>query len=330
MGNIALGINNITNLTLGTNPVNFVYLGANLVWTNYILNSYGSANHALSLRKLSGTYTGKCLRVRRTTSTPSVTTTTVDVSFDSNNVVSLNSTITYVSGTSTTAINLGQFCASVTNGYSNPDGVNTNQSIFVVTWFDQSGNGKNPTNATVSQQPRLVNLGNLETSGSKVAVRFTKSSNQNLNIVDTTANCSNMSSYVVAQYSGVATNNQIAYLWSNTQPSGRFYFPYYTGGATYAGYGGSIMSNPFEAFNTNRRLYVVTSPDISNPSVGSGYLNGVQTFQGLLGSGASTNIQLGTGLTNYFDGFIQEAIGYQSNANRVQKETNINNYWTIY
>jgi hypothetical protein len=330
MSNIAIGINNITDLKLGTNPVNFVYLGANLVWTNYILNSYGSADHAYSLRRLSGSYSGTPLRVRRTTSTPSVTTTTVDVSFDSNNVVSLNSPITFVSGVSTTATNLGQFCASIVNGYTNPDGVNTNQNIFVSTWFDQSGNSKNTIQATTSRQPRLINAGNLETSGGKVAVRFTRASSQFLTIVDTTANISNMSSYWVGQFSGIA-GSQIGYLWSDRLPTDRFYFPYNLSGNIVGAYAGTTSAFFFNALSSDRKLYEMLAPNPLSPAFVTAYSNGVQAVNTpILNSGQSTDIQIGTGGTNFFDGFIQEIIGYQSNANRLEKETNINDYWTIY
>jgi hypothetical protein len=332
MGNIAIGTNNITDLKLGNLQVSSVYLGTNLVWSSYtyILDLYGNAHHAYSLRKLRSAYGGFCLRVRRTTTTPTVTTTTVDVSFDTSNTISLNSLITYVSGTVTLATNLGQFCASVVNGYTNPDLVNTNQNIFVTTWFDQTGNSKNPTNATASQQPRLINLGNLETSGGKVAVRFTRASSQFLQIVDTTANISNMSSYWVGQFSGLA-NQQIGYLLSATTPNGRFYFPYHLSTNIYAAYGNSTTAIGLGTLTTDRKLYELLSPDPTNAAVVAGWVNGAKAVSTpLLGSGTSTAIQIGTGATNYFDGHIQEVIGYQSNAFRAEKETNINNYWTIY
>ena len=92
------------------------------------------------------------------------------------NTIGLDSAITYVSGTATTAINLGQFCASIVQGYTNPDGVNTNQDIFISTWFDQSGNNKNVVSTTTTQQPRIVFGGNLEKKDGKVAVRFIRTS----------------------------------------------------------------------------------------------------------------------------------------------------------
>jgi hypothetical protein len=329
---IALGLNSLTDIKFGTNQISSVYLGNNLVWSNfsYILDLYPSAHHAYSLRKLRSAYTGFCLRVRRTTTTPSVTTTTVDLSFDSNNTISLNSAITYVSGTATTATNLGQFCASILNGYSNPDLVNINQNIFVVTWYDQSGNGKNPTNATAGNQPRLVELGNLELSGGKVAVRFTRTSSQNLSMTDTTANINNMSSYWVGQFV-TTTGSQIGYLLGSTTPNGRFNFPFNSSNNAYAAYGSTTTQIFFEPTPLNRRLYELIAPDPSNSAVASGWWNGVKAVTSVtLRSNATTNIQIGTGSTNYFDGFIQEIIGYQSNTNRLEKETNINGYWTIY
>lgn len=329
MSNISIVNNNITDLKLGTNQINSVYLGTNLVWSSYpyILNLYGSAHHAYSLRKLGTGYTGACLRIRRTTTLPTVTTTIVDLSFDINNTISLNSEITYVSGAATSATNLGQFCASILNGYSNPDGVNTNQNIFIVTWFDQSGNGKNPTNATAGQQPRLINGGNLEVSGGKVAVRFTRTSNQNLSIVDTTANINNMSSFWVGQFVG-STGSQIGYLLGATN---RFFFPFTNGATTYAGYGSSATAITLDVgFSTNKRLYELLSPSPLNSAVAQGWTNGVAQGTRAIVNALSSNIQIGTGVTNYFDGYIQEVIGYQSNLFRAEKEANINDFWTIF
>jgi len=288
-----------------------------------ILDLYPSAHHAYSLRKLRTLYTGASLRVRRTVG---ATTVIVDVNFDATTeAVALTSTITPFSGI-TTATTLGQFAAIA--GYGTPDvGVPANQNIFVVTWFDQSGNGKNPTNATAGQQPRLVNSANLERSGGKVAVRFTRASSNNLLITDTTANINNMSSYWVGAFVG-GTGSQVGYLLAVTN---RFYFPSTGGAAVYAGYGTSATAITLEAVvSSNRRLYELISPSPSNSSVAQGWSNGVAGGTRAIVNASTTNIQIGTGGTNYFDGHIQEIIGWQSNAGREGKEININTYWTIY
>jgi hypothetical protein len=329
MSDIKLGLTSLSDIKFGNNQISSVYLGTNLVWSNfsYILDLYPSAHHAYSLRKLRSAYTGKCLRVRRTTSTPSVTTTTVDVSFNSSNTISLDSAITYVSGTATTATNLGQFCASILNGYSNPDLVNINQNIFVVTWFDQSGNGKNPTQATAGNQPRLINTGNLELSEGKVAVRFTRTSSTRLTIADTTANIDNMSSYFVGQY--VTTGGtQNAYALSATN---RFYLPTSNSVNISAGYAGTPNAIVLQAVNINRNLYELLAPSPNNSSVVEAFANGVSKGTVAISSGPSFAIWLGHAANvNHFDGYIQEVIGWQTNANRIGKETNINSYWQIY
>ena len=279
------------------------------------------------MRKLRTAYGGFCLRVRRTTTTPTVTSTTVDLAFDTTtNAISLNSAITYVSGTITLAINLGQFCASVVNGYSNPDVVNTNQNIFVVTWYDQSGNGKNPTQATTGSQPRLVNAGNLELSGGKVAVRFVKTSTNFLTLTDTTANINNMSSYFVGAFVG-STNGQIGY---NLGTANRFYFPYFNT-STYAAYATSATAITLDAsFSTNRKLYELISPSSLGSSVVEGWTNGTSKGTRPLVSAATANIILGTGAAFYYDGYIQEVIGWQTYVNRLEKEKSINSYWKVF
>jgi len=45
-------------------------------------------------------------------------------------------------------------------------------SAFVVTWYDQSGNGRNATIATAGKQPRIVNAGTLDVEGAIAAMQF--------------------------------------------------------------------------------------------------------------------------------------------------------------
>jgi len=294
------------------------------IGTGLILDLYPSAHHAYSLRKLRGAYTGFCLRVRRT----AITSTEVNVRFNSNGTIGLDSLIDYASGTATTATTLGQFAAIA--GYGTADaGVTANQNIFVVTWFDQSGNGKNPTNATVAQQPRLISsaTADLERSGGKVAVRFVKTASNNLLLADTTANVNNMSSYFVGAFVG-STSGQIGY---SLATSSRFYFPYYNGTNIYASYGATVTAITLETgFNTNRKLYELISPTVGSTTLVQGWTNGVAQGTRAIVSAATQNIQIGTAGNNYYDGYVQEIIGWQSNGSREGKETNINTYWGIY
>jgi len=320
-------INADTSVKFNTTTIQSGYIGTNYFYGNHfpILDLYPTnIHHAYSLRKLKTSYSGFGLRVRRT----AVTSTEVNVGFDSNNQISLTSPITYASGTATTAINLGQFAAIA--GYGTADvGVTANQNIFVVTWYDQSGNGKNPTNAFAGQQPRLVSstTADLERSGGKVAVRFTRASNQNLTLADTTSNTNNMSSYWVGQRVTTA-GAQCGYgLGTN-----RFYFPYSAAGsAVYAGISTNSTAITLEnVLNTDRKFYEFLSPTVGSTTLVQGWTNGVAKNTAAILTFTNINIQLGTAATLYFDGYIQEVIGYQSNLNRLEKEKNINGYWTIY
>jgi threonine synthase len=126
-----------------------------------------------------------------------------------------------------------------------------------------------------------------------------KSNSQRLTILDTTANINNMSSYFVGQYVTTA-GNHIGYALSTTN---RFYLPTSNGTSIFAGYAGVANAILLQPVNINRNLYELLSPSPNNSSV-------VQAFAN--------------------DGEIQEVIGWQSNANRANIESNINTYWTIY
>ena len=336
-------VNADTSVKLGNTIIQSGYIGSNYFYGTPlpILDLYGgSVHHAYSLRKLKSSYSGFCLRVRRTTTTPTVTTTTVDLSFDTTtNAITLNSAITNFSGTATTAINLGQFCASIVNGYSNPDGVNINQDIFVVTWFDQSGNGKNPTQAFAGNQPKLVTNGNLETSGGKIAVRFTRSLITRLALTDTSANINNMSSYFVGQYASIPntiSTGSIGYsLSGGVTTTARFQFPnQFSAQSTsqFASYGSNIVGIVLDtAANTDRKLYELISPTVGSTTLVQGWSNGFAKTTRAIVNAATASINLGgANADTTFDGYIQEVIGWQTNADRLNKENNINAYWTIY
>jgi hypothetical protein len=136
-----------------------------------------------------------------------------------------------------------------------------------------------------------------------------------------------MSSYFVGAYV-TTTVNSIGYSLSTVN---RFYLPNATpAGFTYAGYGAAATAMLLETTTTNRRLYQLIAPTTGSTTLAQGWLNGIPKATVALVNGATANITLGTAATVFFDGYIQEVIGWQTNANRVEKETNINSYWTIY
>ena len=93
-----------------------------------LLDTYTGAAAAYSLRKLRSAYTGSAIKVRRSVGSPSEK----DIGFVNNQL---------------DVADLESFC-------SGTDG-------FVVTWYDQSGNGRDATQTTAASQPQIVSSGSV-------------------------------------------------------------------------------------------------------------------------------------------------------------------------
>jgi hypothetical protein len=146
-----------------------------------LLDTYGSAAAAYSLRKLNSSYGGKVLQVRRASDHVEV-----DVGFDSNGLLSLDSPVTNVTeestgitqGSSTNAAKLGEFCGEARRGggdtsYATVDSMTEAAHIEVVTWYDQSGDTNNATQNTAGSQPRIYDRSSgLIVENGKPAVQF--------------------------------------------------------------------------------------------------------------------------------------------------------------
>lgn len=129
----------------------------------YLLDQIGSttASVAYSVRKLRKNYTGFAMRVRLERPGAGANP-EGDVAFDANGVVSENSTIRITSSG---------------RGFSVGDEVlfstfYSTSNVWVTIWYDQSGNNRHVSQSTPGQQPRIVNLGTLETSNSIASIRF--------------------------------------------------------------------------------------------------------------------------------------------------------------
>lgn len=113
---------------------------------SYLLDTYGGASVAYSFRKLSSTYSGNCIRVRRSSDNSEM-----DIGFVSN---SLDTT------------SLLSFVGS-NNG-------------FVTLWYDQSGNNINSYQSNATYQPSIVISGNLILVNSQIAIDCKYNSSTNL------------------------------------------------------------------------------------------------------------------------------------------------------
>jgi hypothetical protein len=111
----------------------------------YLLDNFPGANILLSTRRLNRKYSGNCIRVRRSSDN-----TEQDIPFTQAGDLNQTSLLAFV---------------GANNG-------------FVVTWYDQSGNGLNVTQATAASQPRIVNAGVVDKLSGKPCIYFNGTNNR--------------------------------------------------------------------------------------------------------------------------------------------------------
>jgi hypothetical protein len=278
---------------------NYVPLGINTT-----LDIYTGAAAAYSLRKLRTAYTGNAIRVRRSNDN-----TEQDIGFTSAGDLDTTSLKTFV-------------------------GAN---SGFVTTWYDQSGNARNPTNSTASQQPRIVLNGVIDRSNNKPSIRWINGSSQNLTLANAQLGISQPVTFFAISQLTAASGINASALFDSRQTENRMIF-YTTGNYESPNntfrFGTSTLVNLSTA-TVNQNLYSclfnTTSSQVwrNNISIGTGSI-GSGTLLGLI----IGNIRAGFGLENVFDwsGWISELIIYPSNqsSNRTGIENNINSYYGIY
>jgi hypothetical protein len=104
-----------------------------------LLDTYSSATAAYSLRRLSSTYTGNLIRVRRSSDNSEQ-----NIGYNSNNVLDETALLAFV---------------GAGNG-------------FVTTWYEQSGNANNAVQTTAANQPQIVTSGVVNKINSKPSISF--------------------------------------------------------------------------------------------------------------------------------------------------------------
>jgi hypothetical protein len=124
-------------LVAGQLPTQLGLIGSEDI-ESLLLDFYPNAAAAYSVRKLKAAYTGSAIRVRRSSDN-----TEQDIGFVSNVLDTFA---------------LTSFCGAG-NG-------------FVTTWYDQSGNGRNATQTTASNQPQIVSSGSVITYNGKPTMTY--------------------------------------------------------------------------------------------------------------------------------------------------------------
>jgi hypothetical protein len=262
-----------------------------------LLDTYTGATVAYSLRKLRSDYSGSCIRVRRSSDN-----TEQNIGFVGNDL-----------DTST----LLTFCGAG-NG-------------FITTWYDQSANANNSTQATAANQAQIVASGVVITDPNTSKVTSTWTSDRYTFGTSISPFTRYYSSTV---FNRVATSNVIATIGNSANLGGaNGQTPFLWLGAannTMRSYTPSTVVHDTSALTG---AFLVTSlKDGSN--VKKMYRNGsiLPTTATEAAADGSLLDVFGQAGGNYMIGRMSECIYWNSeqSANRTGIEENINTYWTIY
>jgi hypothetical protein len=279
-----------------------------------LLDTYTGAAGAYSLRKLRTAYTGSAIRVRRSNDNAEQ-----DIGFDGNGNLDESALTTFV-------------------------GAN---SGFVTTWYDQSGNGRNATQTTSGNQPRIVNSGTVDKEGGKPTIVFDGTNDSLLSttaidplfvsVVNTPNTTANFKSLIGADTS--ASGSLGAFYFQYASPTRVPRFARITTASTLnvpvdMFVNGSQVSNQVKNLLTGIRTDTTINLFTNSTSQGSG-----STVNPLkpVGGADTGKFRIGAAYFNdavvdFFPGSMQEVILYTSDqsTNRTGIETNINGYYSIY
>ena len=269
-------------------------LTADLASFTGLLDDYPNAAVAYSVRLLKSDYTGALVTIRRSSDNAEK-----DFYPDSNFELSLSSE----DGAST----------SLSSWIGSDNG-------FIVTWYDQSGNNNNATNAAASTQPQLLNAGAFITMSGKPTGQGNTA--RLLNISTPLTGVSAFSMYITGGNSTtgrmVADNNSFNHFIEGGVSSNRIRVVSVVNLSSRIFQNNSIIS--WDRNGANATVYENNVLNTSTASMGTSNAEFGQIFN-VNSSGA-----------NGTDGQISEVVIWDSDqsANRDGITTNINDYYSIY
>jgi len=270
------------------------------VSTRELLDTYSGAIAAYSVRRLKQFYTGSCMKVRRASDDVEL-----DIGFDSN-------------GDLDTAA-IASHCGSA-NGY-------------VVTWYDQSGNGRDATASSDALEPMIYNGTAVVTGGTKPALDAanTEGTYGSLDItIPVSWQSQPFSTFVVKN--GNATSSAQAFWWS-ASGGGPFFDEFHSSHSLGPSVRLRCGTNLFHsAVQPAYALY-------STLADGTGSL--IRTNGSQVATGDAGNSSLSSPLALFsrpgssegaYKGKLQEVVFYGSDesANFSGIESNINTYYSVY
>jgi len=201
---------------------------------------------------------------------------------------------------------------------------------FVETWYDQSGNGNDVTQATSSKQPKIVNAGSLVTVGSKASLNFDGSDDFLERETYTQGTLSQPNTFFAVAKLDVYTDTGRKIFDSHNSSARNILFLSTAGNGQFAHFAGTTQATGEDA-DADRHLFTSlingASSSLRIDTAEKTTANpGTQDMTGIVI--AANNVPTST----FWDGDIQELIIYNSDqtANRPAIEANINNQYDIY
>lgn len=269
--------------------------------TDRLLDDYPGAAAGYSVRKIRDGYTGSAMRVREDSGN-----TETDIGFDSNGDLD------------TAAIK--SFCDAAGAGVNG----------YVVTWYDQSGNGRNATQSTTANQPQIYNGTAVLTRNSQPAAVFDGSSDY-MDMPDSMlpANINNCSVFTVQ--TNESSPNGATFNLGGYGANDRWFQTAVVSDVEYFGYGSNYAAiNIGPATSAQRLITAIAGSTQGNAQC---FVDG--TSQGSVAL-ASATPPSGSGelvRASYLaSGTFQEVVVYHSDqsSNRTGIESDINTYYSVY
>jgi hypothetical protein len=288
-----------------------VFIGAEKVFpsavgVSYLFDTYGVSRVGYSLRKLSNSYTGSAVRVRRSNDNSEQ-----DIGF------------------------VGE--ALDTTSLSSFVGAN---SAFVTKWYDQTNNNRTAAQTTAGNQPRIVNAGTIETENGKPAINFgTNSNNWWLDLPTGALAANNLCSYFqVARVNTFGGSNAGVFAPSTTNSTGIEVLQHdVISTPSYLRLNNTAKNNSSNPLWTNNAQGMFTFITNASSTAAWNNANSVTlsstTAMGTLGfTGVYAIGRYAGGSSNVMSGEWQELVIYQSDetSNRSGIQGNINTYYAIY
>jgi hypothetical protein len=313
---------------------------------------YSGLAAAYSLRKVSSSYSGYAVEVRR--SSDNVSQSIGFDSFGNFDTASLNRFIATGSGVlagsysglaaayslrkavpgyAGDAIEVQSGSVSQSIGFDANGNLDTGSLLtfagsgnaFVKTWYDQSGNNNHATQSVAASQPLIISSGSLVIENGKPSVQFIRNSYTHLNVSNFVRN-DTIDSFIITN--PLFSNLNSSYL-NDIQGVGRLIFGFSPSQSGPGIYKGNWLTDS-SLFIQSQSLFSIKY-DSSNSYI---YANSILKTSGNAGNLSinGTLIIGGEGFSTAFEGRIQELIYYFSDqsTNRTYIENNINSYYGIY